>query len=58
MNVNQPNGLFQGNETIIEETNEADDSIMHNSNTRFSQRFQDTSKVYGGGNDDEDVDYY
>ena len=34
MNVNQPNNvLFSGNETIMEETNEADDSVV---NPRFS----------------------
>lgn len=35
MNVNQPNVVFQGNETIIEETNEADESVLMQ-NTRFS----------------------
>lgn len=47
MNVHQPNQLFQGNETIVEETNEAEDSVMNNS--RFSQRFLE-------GNDD--IDFY
>lgn len=49
MNVNQPNNIFPGNETIIEETNEADESQMIN--VRFSKRFLDI------GNDDDEDEY-
>lgn len=48
INVNQPNNLFSGNETIMEETNENDES--HLLNTRFSQKFNDD-------NNDNDRDY-
>lgn len=42
LNVRQPNTLGAGNETIMEETGEADESQIIN--TRFSRKFEEESK--------------